>query len=67
MEELVAGTNRNPGEAEARCSCGSVEIVALDGSAERVEEPIEEVALELEGVLVVGALDLLELEEAGLL
>ena len=59
MEGAVAGTDGVPGEAEARGSGDAVEAVVFDGSAEGVEEAMLDVALELEGVEVVGAGDLL--------
>ena len=62
----AAGADGNVGEADARGSGDAVEVVLFDGSAEGVEEAVLDVALELEGVLVVGALDRLDLEEVGI-
>ena len=56
-----AGADGDVGEAEARGSGDAVEVVLFDASAEGVEEAVLDVTLKLEGVLVVGALDLLVL------
>ena len=56
-EGVGAGTDRVVGEADARGSGDADELVLFDGAAEGVEEAVEDVALELEGVEVVGAFD----------
>ncbi len=57
VEVSGAGTDGNVGEADARGSGDAVEVVLLDAAAEGVEDAVHDVTLELQGVLVVGALD----------
>ena len=65
VEVARAGADGNVGEADARGSGDAVEVVLFDASAEGVEDAVLDVALELQGVLVVGALGLLVFEESG--
>ena len=57
VEGLGAGADGVVGEADAWGSGDADEFVLFDGSAEGVEEAVLDVALDLEGVEVVGALD----------
>ncbi len=67
VEGLGAGADGVPAEADAWGAGDSGELVVLGRAAEGVEEAMFDVALKLEGVEVVGALDDLiagEIEEA---
>ncbi len=56
VKRLVARADGIVGEAEAWCSEDAEEFVVFAGAAAGVEETVFDVALDLEGVEVVGAL-----------
>ncbi len=66
VEGLYGGTEGVVGQAEAGSSGDAEELVVDDGAAEGVEEALLDVALDLEGVEVVGALDDLVLLGSGI-
>src|SRR5271166_2276559 len=53
----LAGTDRVVDDSDARRAFGSVELVLLDASAERVEDALLEIAIHLQHVVVVAALE----------
>ena len=59
VERLCAGANCLVGQAEARRTSDAIQFVVFDSATEGVEDAVLDVALNLEGIEVVSALDFL--------